>query len=145
MPNLTRKDLRDFLPWMVLDDAQLDILIDIVEGWLLDATRLDELPDPLPKWLWSYTVELAAMLAENPTSLAQKTAGPTSMSWPLANRRDAIITKIEKRYSEERKGPRGNFPSAMTWPEPEAGSTSYPFGSGYLVVEPGSATWVGLP
>ncbi len=147
MPNLTRKDLRDYLPWMDLDDAQLDVLIEIVEGWLIDAMRPedDALPEPLPKWLWAYTTELAAILAENPTSLAQKTSGPTSMSWPLMARRDAIMARIEKRYNSDRKGPRGTFPDALSWPEPEAGTRLYPFGSGYIYVEPGSATWVGLP
>lgn len=109
MPNLTRRDARALLPQYDLPDEQLDIVILMVEGWLLDATGLDELPDPLPRVLWSGAVELAALLASNPESFAQKTVGPTSRAWPMAPRRDAIIERIRRRYRAERMAPAGCY------------------------------------
>jgi hypothetical protein len=91
VPNLTRRDLRSFLPQYDLPDEQVDMVILLVRGWLLDATELLELPDPLPEGLWAGAVELAALLASNPESLAQKTIGPTSRSWPMSPQRDRIL------------------------------------------------------
>jgi hypothetical protein len=58
VPNLTRADLRAFLPQYDLPDQQTDIVILLVRGWLLDATDLEVLPDPLPEVLWGAAVEL---------------------------------------------------------------------------------------
>lgn len=132
MPNLTRGDLRAFLPQYNLPDEQTDMVILLVRGWLLDATGLDTLPDPLGDVLWSAALELAALLASNPESLAQKTVGPTSRSWPMASRRDMILARLIRRYRAERMAPQGSYPAAGTYPEAARG--------GY--VGPNSAVWV---
>lgn len=121
MPNLTRADLRAFLPQYDLPDAQTDIVILLVRGWLLDATDLDELPDPLPDVLWAAAVELAALLASNPESLAQKTVGPTSRSWPLAPRRDAILARLTQRYRRSAMAPQGVYPDPDPYPDAASG------------------------
>lgn len=117
MPNLTRADLRAFLPQYNLPDAQADRVIDVVRAWLLDATGLDELPDPLGEVLWAAALELAALLGSNPESLAQKTVGPTSRSWPLAARRDAILDRLRARYRTQRMAPQGSYPPPDVYPE----------------------------
>ena len=118
MPNLTRGDLRAFLPQYDLPDGQVDMVILIVRGWLLDATNLDALPDPLPDVLWAAAVELAALLASNPESLAQKTIGPTSRAWPMSPRRDAIIDRLRKRWRAAAMSPQGEYPLPSVYPEP---------------------------
>jgi hypothetical protein len=115
VPNLTRKDLRAFLPEYDLSrDDEVDTIIWLVESWLLDATGLDELPAPLPKVLWGAALELAALATDNKVSHAQKTIGPTSRSWPLANRRDAILANVRARWTREQLSPTGSYPPAET-------------------------------
>lgn len=136
MPNLTRRDARALLPQYNLPDEQLDMVILLVEGWLIDATGLDELPNPLPKVLWAGAVELAALLASNPESLAQKTVGPTSRSWPMAARRDAIVERIRRRYAAERMAPSGTYgDQTFVYPDPVRQPA--------LIGETGGWVWVG--
>lgn len=118
MPNVTRRDARALLPQYDLPDDQLDLVILLVRAWLLEDTGLDALPDPLPEVLWAGAVELAALVASNPESLAQKTIGPTSRSWPLAPQRDAIRARIRQRYRSMRLQPQGEYPAPGVYPEP---------------------------
>jgi hypothetical protein len=136
VPNLTRADLRAFLPQYDLPDQQVDIVILLVRGWLLDASRLDALPDPLDDILWGAALELAALLASNPESLAQKTIGPTSRSWPLAPRRDAILDRLSRRYRTVRMAPGGTYPDAPPYPE------AVPYRPG-VVPDSGGWYWLG--
>lgn len=136
MPNLVRADARALLPQHDLPDQQLDIVIGLVRGWLLDATNLDVLPDPLPEWLWASAVELAALLADNPGSLAQKTSGPTSRSWPMTSRRDAIIARVRQRYRALRLAPTGSYPNAPVYPEPVYARSDPGDGGGWMWVGP---------
>jgi hypothetical protein len=147
VPNLTRADLRAFLPQYDLPDQQTDIVILLVRGWLLDATDLEVLPDPLPEVLWGAAVELAALLASNPESLAQKTIGPTSRSWPLAPRRDAILERLRKRYARQRMAPQGAYGPVAAYPEPNRyARTQVPAtvpAGWYEPTGDGGWTWVG--
>jgi hypothetical protein len=133
VPNLTRADLRAFLPQYDLPDDQVDLVILIVRGWLLDATDLDVLPDPMGEVLWAAAVELAGLLASNPESLAQKTIGPTSRSWPLGPRRDAVIDRLRQRYRRARMAPQGAYPPPPVYPDP-----AVPFSGQW---PPGGGVW----
>lgn len=119
MPLLfTADDLRAFLQYEIAAET-VDVVDRIVNGWLLGATRLAELPFPLPDDLWADALELGALLASNPESLSQRTAGPTTRSWPMAPRRDAILQRVAGRYSSAaRLGPTGAFPRVRDWPDP---------------------------
>jgi hypothetical protein len=121
VPNLTRADLRAFLPQYDLPDDQVDLVILIVRGWLLDATDLDVLPDPMGEVLWAAAVELAGLLASNPESLAQKTIGPTSRSW------------LRQRYRRARMAPQGAYPPPPVYPDP-----AVPFSGQWT---PGGGVW----
>jgi hypothetical protein len=136
VPNLTRADARALLPQHNLPDQQLDMVILLVRGWLLEDTGLDILPDPLPEVLWAGAVELAALLADNPTSLAQKTVGPTSRSWPMAPQRDAIRARIRKRYRALRMSPQGSYPAAPDYPEPVRFSDATSDAGGWFWIGP---------
>lgn len=125
MTLLDPKDVRDLLPHERLADDQLAVTMRLVAGWLRQASGLTELPDPIPDThaLWSPALELVTLVAENPTSLASRTAGPTSASWPLAPRRDAILGGVRATYRAAATAPSGSFPPAARWPDPFLGGS----------------------
>src|SRR5690349_18516111 len=100
MSLLAPKDVRDLVPQEDFSDDQLTVTMRLVAGWLREDTGLTELPDPIPDThaLFAPALELVALVAENPTSLASKTAGPTSRAWPQARRRDAIRERIRTSF-----------------------------------------------
>lgn len=120
MALLASKDVRDLVPQEDFSDDQLAVTMRLVAGWLREDTGLTELPDPLPDThaLWSPALELVALVAENPTSLASRTAGPTSRTWPQARRRDAIRDRVRAIYRAASGGPAGAFPEETPWPDP---------------------------
>jgi hypothetical protein len=134
VPNLTRRDLRSFLPQYDLPDTQVDTIIYMVRAWLLDATDLDELPAPLPEILWASALELAALVADNPVSQAQKTIGPTSRSWPMRDRKDQILERVRERWRRANLAPVGVFPPPPVYPDDR---TSVLGPDEYVVMVPG--------
>lgn len=146
MSLLAAEDVRDLLPQEDFPDDQLDVAMRIVAGWLRRASGLTQLPDPLTEDhdLWSPAVELVALFAENPTSLASRTAGPTSRSWPQARQRDAILADVRSQYRRAAQSARGSFPAAQPWPDPaRCGAVYDPVTrSWYDAV---SGTWVPAP
>jgi hypothetical protein len=135
--NLTRKDARALLPQHDLPDEQVDIVIDMVRAWLLDATGLDALPEPLDDFLWASAVELAALLADNPTSLMSRQAGPTGTMWSQRNQRESVLNRVRARYRAKRMAPRGSYPAPSSWPQPaEPLIKSVDSGSVWLVPGP---------
>jgi hypothetical protein len=114
VPSLSMADVRALLPSYQFTDAQLDVALNIVTGWVTDATGLDSIPDPPAPALWSAVTELWALLAVNPESFYQKSTGPTSRMWPLAPQRDAILRRLRDSY---RGAPRGSFPKPPDYPD----------------------------
>ena len=141
MPSVTRADARALLPQYDLPDDQLDLVIRLVRAWLLEDTGLDTLPDELPEPLWAAATELAALLASNPESLAQKTVGPTSRMWPMAPQRDAIRARVRARYRALRLSPQGSYPAPATYPEPAYGGTVNPYSQPYGWTPYGREVW----
>lgn len=134
---IANADVRALVPQEDFSDEQLVVTTKLVAGWLREdtgrtdidsATELDE-TDPL----WSPALELIALVAENPTSLASRTAGPTSQTWPLARERDRIRARVKALYRKDTSGPRGSFPDPLPWPDPALpGSTCW---------DPATKTW----
>lgn len=118
MAIISNEDLRAFLPQYDFADETAEVSVRLVSGWLQRATGLSPLPDPLPDDLWADALELAGLLISNPESLASRTAGPTSRTWPLAGRRDAILARVASVYRQARSAPSGCFPPPAGWPEP---------------------------
>lgn len=119
-----KQDVRDLLAQWNLTDAQIALADRLVTGWLRTASGrsddLHDLADTDP--LFSPALELLGLVLDNPTSLASKTSGPTSRTWPLASRRDAIIREVKRQAG----GARGSFPDPPTWPDPvNAGPACY--------------------
>jgi hypothetical protein len=122
MTLLDKADVRALVPQELFSDDQLTVTMRLVAGWLREDTGLTDLPDPLPDThaLWAPALELVALVASNPTSLASKTAGPTSRTWPLARERDAIRARVRTTWA--RTGGAGGaaagcFPPAQPWPD----------------------------
>lgn len=117
MPIIDLTDLRAFLPQYTFTDPTANVTLRLVSGWLQRATNTSPLPDPLPDDLWADALELAGLVISNPESLASRTAGPTSRTWPLAARRDAILARVEARAKQAISAPRGCFPPPRAYPE----------------------------
>jgi hypothetical protein len=85
-------------------------------GWLQSVTHFTEWPNPVPDPLWTWAVELAAIAHTNPAGLVAQTVGGESLTWPVARRRQEILTAAAAYYP--RGGtPMWSFPEAETWPE----------------------------
>lgn len=123
MPLIPNADVRALIPQEQLTDAQLATTMNLVAGWLRDATGLATIPDQTPAdSLYAPALELVALVAENPTSLASRTVGPTSRTWPQARRRDAILDRVRSSYGKAAAAPRGSFPDPPAWPDPTRAS-----------------------
>lgn len=110
-------DVRALIPQDSFTDAQLNVTMGLVAGWLQTAAGLAAPPDSLSPTdqLYAPALELVALVADNPTSLASRTAGPTSRMWPLASRRDAVLDRVRQMY---RGQPTGSFPCPIPLPDP---------------------------
>jgi hypothetical protein len=127
MSLLANADVRSLVPQEDFSDDQLAVTMRLVAGWLREATGLTEIGDLTDTHaLWSPALELVALVAENPTSLASRTAGPTSATWPQARRRDAILRGVTASYTKATSGPRGTFPPAPAWPDPAWPDPAWP-------------------
>lgn len=118
MPLVPNADVRNFLPQYNFTDEQLTVTMNVVAGWLRDATGAavaDQTPaDPL----YAAALELVALVASNPDLLAAKTVGPTARTWPLVRRRDEILDSVRDGARKAAAAPRGHFPPAPPWPDP---------------------------
>lgn len=127
MPLLTAKDVRDLVPQEDFSEEQLAVTMRLIAHWLRDASgRVDVAADPQATPLedtdplWGPALELVALFAENPTSLASRTSGPTSRTWPQARRRDAILAGVREKATAATSGSRGSFPPPPAYPDPVA-------------------------
>jgi hypothetical protein len=110
----------DLLPQTRISADQLSAAQRLVASWLKQDAALDELPDSLTDDddLFGAAFELVTLLVTNPELLASKTVGPTSRSWPLAQRRDAIRADVRASAKKAASAPRGSFPPPQAWPDP---------------------------
>jgi hypothetical protein len=111
----------DLLPQYNIPAAQLDAAQRMVAGWLQSDAGLADPPADLTDGddLFSAAFELVTLLVTNPELLASKTAGPTSRTWPVAQRRDAIRREVREAAQRAAGGAAaGCFPPAQCWPDP---------------------------
>lgn len=121
MPLFTAPQLSAFIQYEVPDRAA-KAAEQVVSGWLLDATELDEWPTPLPPQLYSWAVELGVMAHENPGGLRSRAQGGETDEWQIT-RRDEILTAARawaqrQLSSSSATSPVGCFPPAQRWPDP---------------------------
>lgn len=110
----------DLLPQSNIPTTQLTAAMRMVAGWLKSDAGLALPPDGLidADDLFAPAFELTVLLVTNPELLAQKAVGPTSRSWPQAQRRDAIRADVREAARRAGAGPRGSFPPPQPWPDP---------------------------
>jgi hypothetical protein len=64
-------DLGDLPSWLQVPEVDTETATRVrryVNGWLQDATGLDDWPNPVPDRLWAWAIELAGIVFENPTA-----------------------------------------------------------------------------
>ncbi len=70
---------------------QSEVAESMAVGWLSEATGLDAWPDPVPKIIDTWILELAAIAFENPTSMEDDQAGEVRSGW--RDRRSQILAQ----------------------------------------------------
>jgi len=108
-------------------DATFDVVRRMVSAWLLDATRLKQLPED-HDLIWSWALELAALAVENPVSTTSQTTLGITKQWSNADaqRRSQILSRAhawarEQETLPEDNSPVGSFPCAPRLPSDVAG------------------------
>lgn len=127
------RDLSDYLRYDV-PQAQAAIAQRVVAGWLKsNGVPIDsyELVGDVPAEVFSWAVELGAIVHENPGALSSHTTGAETSSWILTRRAD-IRAEIEAWLA--RSGgqvalgaPQGSFPAPSTWPDPAVAPRRWPW------------------
>lgn len=125
MPNVTAEQLSRFLHYppdqaVTADDAALSV--EVASGWLSGATGINwetvSLPESAQGPVFSWTLELAAINYENPTSMTDDASLDNSSRW--ANRRAEILKQAAVWATRNNLAPavsqvavsQGNFPPA---------------------------------
>lgn len=102
-----------------MPDEAVELAIEVSAGWLEDVgcdVYALAAAGPLPRRVWSWWLELAALGAGNPQSLTTLTTGTEVTGAAGSNlRREAILAAARARYGKA-PGPRGTFPVALGWP-----------------------------
>ena len=76
----------------LIDQRTYDVVHRVVNGWLLDATGLQDWPTPVPPQVFSWAVELGAIAHENPASASTDTTDRISVQWS-ETRRNSILNR----------------------------------------------------
>jgi hypothetical protein len=87
----------------------------VVWGWLKPVLGLEGRPDPVPDEVFSWAIELGAIVYENPAGLSGQASGPFSVQFS-SERKAEILT--EAAGTDGTAKPTGNFPPAPCWPDP---------------------------
>jgi hypothetical protein len=108
-------ELTDYLQYTVTD-AQAAIAERVVWGWMKPLLGLDDRPSPVPEDVFSWAVELGAIVHENPNgSVTASSTGATSDTF--GPRRQEILNDVALWGGGTATAPRGSFPPANYWPE----------------------------
>lgn len=115
---VSASDVRTYLSRPDITDGQVLVAGRLVAGWLREdsggpvAVPLTE-DDPL----WPPAFELVVLAVTNPASIAARSAGPTSTTWPITVQRDAIRQGVRDRAQRAANQPSGSFPPAPVYPD----------------------------
>jgi hypothetical protein len=104
-------ELRVKLQLATIDEAAGELAREAAEGWLEDATGLSVWPDPVPKRLKHWALELAAIVYNNPTLATQESVDDYRVSYQDRERMNAILDRARSAYSTT-GGPQYSFPEA---------------------------------
>lgn len=119
MPELFELDrLPSWLQIPEVDTETAAVVRRKVTADVLDAAGLDVAPDPVPDFLWSAAVELAAVYYPNPQGLERESEGAVSVVY--GPRAAEILARVRSWGARTRATmiPRGAFPDALSYPDP---------------------------
>lgn len=145
MALFTKKDLENYLQLTAqpadgspngdgppgVSDATYGVVSRVVDGWLLDAAGKAEWPSSYaeepPPQLFSWAVELGAIVHENPAAATTDTTDKVTVSWDARKRVEAILTRVAawsrgEGYDGDTAAParpQGSFPAPRVYPSPE--------------------------
>lgn len=91
-----------------VDTSSATVARRVASGWLLAATGLSTLPDPVTDQLFAWAIELAAIAWRNPDGAASESTDDHSVTWDRARRAD-ILTAAKTAYGNAGK-PQYSFP-----------------------------------
>jgi hypothetical protein len=112
-------DVRTYLSRPDITEGQVAVAGRLVAGWLReDSGGNITVPLPADDPLWAAAFELVVLAVTNPASIAARSAGPTSTTWPITVQRDAIRQGVRDRAQRAATGPTGSFPPAPPYPDP---------------------------
>lgn len=124
MTLFTPPQLSTWLQYSV-EQHNAQLVEQVVAGWLLEATGLPALPDPVPPQVFAWALELGGIAYENPTSMSTDTTADITSSW--GDRRSQIFAAA-RRWAQSVNpadvatppvpAPRGSFPPVRHWPDP---------------------------
>ena len=97
-----------------LDEFSAEQALEGASALLRSAARLTVDPDPVPLDLRTWTLELAALIYENPSGLASEGEGDLTPTWDRARRKE-ILDAAREAYGPKRE-PEFEFPAASCWP-----------------------------
>jgi hypothetical protein len=138
-PYVLPSDLSNLLRRQVDPNAGA-LAIRMAEAKIASATRLQWPPNPVPEDIWTWTIELAGLIYDNPTQRGGKTTLQVSDVWLPGDPRQVILNAAAERYSPSDQ-PAGSFgdwapgvyPGALpgqpynranSWPDP----ADFPYG-----------------
>lgn len=93
----------------------------IVWGWLSPVLNLDDRPDPVPDAVFSWAVELGAIVVENPAGLEYYQLGQERLGFRSERRDEILAQAADGGVSGSGGRPQGCFPPACGWPDPARG------------------------
>lgn len=99
-----------------VDTASAQQALDSATGLLRNAARpaLDTDPDPIPAELRAWTLDLAALIYENPGMRETEEAGDVVTGWSY-RRRAEILAEATRAYRSDASSV-ASFPPAFAWP-----------------------------
>lgn len=92
-------ELRIKLQLTTIDEPAADLAREAAEGWLEDATGLSVWPDPAPKRLKHWALDLAVMAYNNPTMATREIIDDHQVSYEDRVRRTEILARARSAFS----------------------------------------------
>lgn len=113
----TAEELAEYLGTTVTE-ARAYMVERIVWGWLKPVLALTDRPDPVSDEVFSWAIELAAIVHENPAGLSSQQLGPGSQTYSL-ERRQEILAEVAAGGGSITTvhAPQGSFPDALDYPD----------------------------
>lgn len=102
-------DLASKLQVPEVDTASAELAAEWAEGQLEDVTGLTAWPDPVPKKLKHWALDLAVIAYNNPTLVTDESVNDYRVSYEDRRRIESILARARSAYNTAGQ-PQGSFP-----------------------------------